>query len=142
MNQSELEGLQNVLTVRGDMFSRAWHRYQPRENVQSAPSAGKQTTGGKREKKKPPVPSAGKYAAGANGAKRGKICSRWKAREEKAAGAKRGKICIRCKWCQARVNTLKNPDWCKSSEFVFIVCYWCVVGYCSVNFFTLLTQKL
>ena len=58
----------------------SWHRCQPWENIQSAPSAGKQTTGGKRE-------------------------------EEKAASAKRGKICSRWKQCQARVNTLQNPDW-------------------------------
>lgn len=113
MNQPELEGLKNVQMVRGDMFSRAWQLA--------------------------PLPTAGKRAVGT---KRGKTDNRWKAREERAASVKRGKVYSRCRRCQARVNTLKNPDWFKNSAFLFIVCYLYVVGYCLVSFFTLLTQKL
>ena len=104
MNQSELEALKNVQMVRGDMFSRAWQLA--------------------------PLPTGGKRAVGT---KRGKTHNRWKAREEKAASAKRGKICSRYKRCQARVNTLKNPDWFKNSKFVcyclLLVCGWLLVSH-------------
>ena len=69
--------------VTGSKRGKTCNRYQPRENLQPVPSAGKLATG---------VPRAGKIATGT---KRGKAWNRYQARKTCNRRTKRGKNCNR-----------------------------------------------